>query len=164
VTATLDKPDGPNEPAEDLPLPTGRRGIGRRMLDAYLYGNQVVVTLLAFVLALIVGAVLIALADQATRDSLGYFFQDPGDTFSHAWHAISTGYSALFQGAIFDTDSFYSNGGVPVLGPISDTLVNAAPLILGGLAVTVAFRTGLFNIGVQGQIIIGAIFAAYVGF
>jgi simple sugar transport system permease protein len=48
--------------------------------------------------------------------------------------------------------------------PISNTLLNATPLILGGLAVGLAFRTGLFNIGVQGQMIIGAVFAGYVGF
>jgi simple sugar transport system permease protein len=165
MTVIVDETGGPASPSEDLPQPDhDRRGLGRRLLDAYLYGNQIVVTLLAFILALVVGAILIALADQATRDSLGYFFQQPSDTFSNAWDAISNGYSALFQGAIFDTDSLYSDGGVPVFGPLSDTLVNAAPLILGGLAVTVAFRTGLFNIGVQGQIIIGAIFAGYVGF
>jgi simple sugar transport system permease protein len=43
-------------------------------------------------------------------------------------------------------------------------LVNAAPLILGGLSVALAFRAGLFNIGVQGQLIMGAIAAGYVGF
>ncbi len=41
---------------------------------------------------------------------------------------------------------------------------NATPLILGGLSVGLAFRAGLFNIGGQGQIIMGAIFAGYVGF
>ena len=35
---------------------------------------------------------------------------------------------------------------------------------MGGLAVAVAFRAGLFNIGVQGQLIVGAICAGYVGF
>ena len=42
--------------------------------------------------------------------------------------------------------------------------MNATPLIVGGLSVGLAFRAGLFNIGGQGQIIIGAIFAGYVGF
>ncbi|MGH8963111.1 MAG: ABC transporter permease, partial [Jatrophihabitantaceae bacterium] len=149
---------------ENLPTPQGKRGLGRRMLDAYLYGNTIVVTALAFVCALVFGALLIAASDTATRKSLGYFGQHPGDTFSHAWSAISAGYSALFRGSIFNTDSLYSNGGVSVLGPLSDTLVNAAPLILGGLAVAVAFRAGLFNIGVQGQLIMGAICAGYVGF
>ena len=163
TAATATEPGAPG-PEEPLGPPPGHRGIGRRLLDAYLYGNTFVVTALAFVCALVFGAILIALADDATRSSLGYFFQHPTDTFSNAWNAISAGYSALFRGAIFNTDSLYSNGGVPVFGPISDTLVNAAPLILGGLSVAVAFRSGLFNIGVQGQLIIGAIAAGYVGF
>jgi simple sugar transport system permease protein len=48
--------------------------------------------------------------------------------------------------------------------PISETLFNATPLILVGLSVGLAFRTGLFNIGGQGQIILGAMAAGYVGF
>jgi simple sugar transport system permease protein len=150
--------------APDAPPPQQRRGWGPRLVNAYLYGNTAVVTALAFVCAIVFGAILIAIADDATRASLGYFFQHPTDTFSNAWRAISAGYSALFRGAIFNTDSLYSNGGVAVFGPISDTLVNAAPLILGGLSVAVAFRAGLFNIGVQGQLIMGAILAGYVGF
>jgi simple sugar transport system permease protein len=161
-TETLATDENPPPPSD--PKSGGTRSIGRRLLNAYLYGNSAVVTFLAFVVALAFGAILIALADDPTRASLGYFFQDPTDTFSHAWAAISDGYSALFRGSIFNTDSLYSNGGVAVFGPISDTLVNAAPLILGGLAVAVAFRAGLFNIGVQGQLIMGAICAGYVGF
>ena len=161
MTASLEKPPPP--PAAE-PAPPRPPGWGRRLLNAYLYGNTAVVTALAFVCALVFGAILIAIADDATRASLGYFFQHPSDTFSNAWSAISGGYSALFRGAIFNTDSLYSNGGVPIFGPISDTLVNAAPLILGGLSVAVAFRAGLFNIGVQGQLIMGAIAAGYVGF
>jgi simple sugar transport system permease protein len=162
VTAGVSEP----VPVEKPPQTPGatRPPWWRRALDAYLYGNQAVVTILAFVVALVIGALLIAVADQGTRTSLGYFFQDPGDTFSNAWRAISDGYAALFRGSILNTDSLYSDGGVPVLDPISNTLVNAAPLILGGLAVGVAFRSGLFNIGVQGQLIMGAICAGFVGF
>ncbi|PZS37089.1 MAG: ABC transporter permease [Pseudonocardiales bacterium] len=113
---------------------------------------------------MVVGAILIVIADPPTRKAMGYFTAAPGDTFSRGWDAISSGYVALFKGSIFDPNSLYSNGGVPVFGPISETLVNAAPLILGGLAVGLAFRTGLFNIGVQGQLIMGAICAGYIGF
>jgi simple sugar transport system permease protein len=160
ATVTEDRPAG----AAPEPPSGGHRPWWRRALDAYLYGNQFVVIVLAFIVALVVGAILIAIADQATRNSLGYFFQHPSDTFSNGWNAISAGYSALFRGSILNTNSLYSNGGVPILDPISNTLLNAAPLILGGLAVAVAFRAGLFNIGVQGQLIMGAIFAGYVGF
>ncbi|HET6877090.1 MAG TPA: ABC transporter permease [Jatrophihabitans sp.] len=167
MTVVLDKNsgDGPSSPSGDEDLtPDGRRGFGRRMLDAYLYGNQIVVTFLAFLCALVVGSILIAIADPPTRKAMGYFFQHPSDTFDRAWQAIAAAYTALFRGSILNPASLYSNGGVAIFGPISDTLLNAAPLILGGLAVTVAFRAGLFNIGVQGQLIMGAIAAGYVGF
>ena len=163
MTVTVDKnPEPESTPDEDLPA--RRPSFGKRLLDYYLYGNQVVVTLLAFIVALVVGAFLIAVSDAPTRKSLGYFSSVPGDTFRNAWTAISGAYTALFRGSIFNPASLYSNGGVPVFGPISDTLLNAAPLIMGGLAVAVAFRAGLFNIGVQGQLIAGAICAGYVGF
>jgi general nucleoside transport system permease protein len=45
---------------------------------------------------------------------------------------------------------------------IGETLVEAAPLILAGLAVAVAFRLQVFNIGGEGQLYIGAICAAGV--
>jgi simple sugar transport system permease protein len=143
--------------------PERRKGWGRRLLDFYLYGNAIVVTVLAFFCALVVGAIFIVVADQGTRTSFSYFFAAPGDTFSNAWNAIAAGYGALFRGAIFDP-GLASRGVVGAFTPICNTLLNATPLILGGLAVAVAFRTGLFNIGVQGQMILGAIFAGYAGF
>lgn len=47
---------------------------------------------------------------------------------------------------------------------ISETLVSSIPLMLTGLAVAFAFRSGLFNIGAEGQLFMGAIFSAFVGF
>ena len=77
---------------------------------------------------------------------------------------VGDAYVALFQGAIFNP-TLAANGTLTgYLYPLSETLVNATPLIVGGLSVGLAFRAGLFNIGGQGQIIIGAIFAGYVGF
>src|SRR5919199_434177 len=46
---------------------------------------------------------------------------------------------------------------------IGRTVLNATPLIFTGLAVAVAFRAGLFNIGGEGQVFIGAITAAGLG-
>jgi simple sugar transport system permease protein len=46
---------------------------------------------------------------------------------------------------------------------IGRTLVNATPLVFTGLGVAVAFRAGLFNIGGEGQVFIGAITAAGLG-
>lgn len=46
---------------------------------------------------------------------------------------------------------------------IAETLLKTTPLIFTGLAVSVAFQAGLFNIGAEGQLLIGALAAAMVG-
>ncbi|MBP7908312.1 MAG: ABC transporter permease, partial [Proteocatella sp.] len=51
-------------------------------------------------------------------------------------------------------------GGAKGLG---DVLYFATPLILTGLSVGFAFKTGLFNIGAPGQFVLGSYFAVYVG-
>lgn len=45
----------------------------------------------------------------------------------------------------------------------SGTLVHATPLILSGLSVAIAFRAGVFNIGAEGQLLVGATLAAALG-
>jgi simple sugar transport system permease protein len=55
-------------------------------------------------------------------------------------------------------------GGMGNARAIGRTLEKATPLIFGGLAVALAFKGGLFNIGAQGQLLFGAIIAGYVGF
>lgn len=47
---------------------------------------------------------------------------------------------------------------------ISETIVAAIPLMLTGLSVAFAFRSGLFNIGAEGQFYMGAIISVWVGF
>jgi len=47
---------------------------------------------------------------------------------------------------------------------VASILYNATPLIFSGLAVGIGFRVGLFNIGVEGQYLIGAFFASWAGF
>src|SRR5207248_6411987 len=47
---------------------------------------------------------------------------------------------------------------------ISESLVWATPYIFGGLAVALAFKAGLFNIGVEGQIALGSLASVYVGY
>ncbi|GAE29506.1 monosaccharide ABC transport system [Halalkalibacter hemicellulosilyticusJCM 9152] len=61
------------------------------------------------------------------------------------------GYQALLRG-IF-SDPYY----------IGETIRSMTPLILAGLSVAFAFRTGLFNIGVEGQLIVGWLASVYVG-
>lgn len=47
---------------------------------------------------------------------------------------------------------------------IATTLAKTVPLILTGLATAISFRSGIFNIGGEGQLYLGAFAAAYVGF
>ncbi|MDQ2672567.1 MAG: ABC transporter permease [Actinomycetota bacterium] len=66
-------------------------------------------------------------------------------------HNPLAAYVALLQGAVGSPEA------------IGRTLLGATPLIFTGLAVAVAFRAGLFNIGGEGQLFIGAITAAWLG-
>ena len=46
---------------------------------------------------------------------------------------------------------------------IAETLVAATPLIFGGLAFAIAYQAGLFNIGIEGQLVVGGLAAGMVG-
>jgi general nucleoside transport system permease protein len=155
----------PPTPPPPGPDPAGGEPAGPALAirNIFTAENGALVTFLAIVLALVVGAILIVLSDQNAMSQLGYLFADPGAFFSTAWNDISGGYSALFRGAVFDPATV---SGTPAqfFNPIANTLEFASPLIFGGLAVSVAFRAGLFNIGGQGQLIAGAICSSYVAF
>jgi ABC-type uncharacterized transport system permease subunit len=131
---------------------------------AHREAHPLVVIALSFVTAIVVGGVLIAVTNQPTRKAAKHFFSSPGPTLSAAWHAVSSAYIALFEGAVVDPHTFGHGTVWHDFSPLSETLYNAAPLILVGLSVGLAFRTGLFNIGAQGQLILGAMAAGYVGF
>ncbi len=62
-----------------------------------------------------------------------------------------TAYWDLLAGSFGDFDA------------ITQTIVSATPLILAGLAVGIGFKAGLFNIGAQGQFLVGGVAAAGVG-
>ncbi len=66
-------------------------------------------------------------------------------------HEPVTAYRAMIEGAF--------NG----RRAIAETLIYTAPLLLGGLAFAVAYRASLFNIGIEGQLVIGGLAAGLVG-
>lgn len=65
---------------------------------------------------------------------------------------IARSYLALLQGSVGS------------LNAISETLTAATPLILAGLGLALGFRAGLFNIGAEGQILMGGMAAVVTGF
>jgi general nucleoside transport system permease protein len=66
--------------------------------------------------------------------------------------SVLDAYEGLFEGALGSPRAW------------AETLVQTTPYILAGLALTVGFRCGLFNIGAEGQFFIGALFAVFVGY
>jgi general nucleoside transport system permease protein len=109
-------------------------------------------TIAAVVLALLVGAVLIIFSTPRVIESLSYFFSYPWDFFKYAGLAVWDAYSALLSGSI----------GSP--GALVRTMERAAPLICAGLGVSLAFRAGMFNIGAQGQMLVGGMVGGWIGF
>jgi len=140
----------------------------RAILEAITTGSPTVVTILAIVAALVLGALIIAFSDTAVLHVWGSFFAEPGIAMSTAWDSVAASYSALFEGAIVNPHTIAAavHGGSvgAIFYPLSQTASQATPLILTGLAVALAFRAGLFNIGAASQWIGGAIVATYLGF
>ena len=170
-------PAPPSVPPGDTGESPGRPPFGRALLDAILQGNSVVVTILAIFTAMVLGGLLIAFTNSAVLHAWGSFFSDPGTAIGLAWDAAIGAYVAMFEGAIFNPHTVaalfqqkslataFSDGTVSaVSSPLSETAVNATPLILAGLSVAIAFRAGLFNIGSTSQFIGGAMVATWLGF
>ena len=126
-----------------------------------IFTGNGIVTILAVLLALILGGLLIASTDKVVAATSSYFFARPTDFLSAVWSAATSSYVALFQGAVFNPRA---SGVAGQFAPLMETLTIATPLITAGLGVALAFRAGLFNIGAQGQIIMAGILAAWVGF
>lgn len=110
--------------------------------------RSLILPTLAVITALIIGAVIIAFSDI---DALRLLFTDPGEALGDMVSEVATAYAALFRGAVGSINA------------VSETLFAATPLLLAGLGIALGFHAGLFNIGAQGQMLIGGITATYVG-
>jgi simple sugar transport system permease protein len=112
-------------------------------MAAYIRGGGVVVPVLTALLAFLLGGVAVLLVGK-----------DPISTYEAIWRG--TGLQWIFP---------WTTGEDRELAALNlqQTLIITTPLILTGLAVAFAFRAGLFNIGGQGQYIVGSIAAVWVG-
>ena len=130
----------------------------------------VVLPLLAVFTALAIGALLIIATNKETLHAWNTFFREPGPAISTSWRVVRDTYYALFAGALGSPSriaSAFRSGHIKdvreALYPLSETVVTATPLIFVGLSVALGFRAGLFNIGAEGQMNVGAIVGAAVG-
>lgn len=130
--------------------------------------SMVLIPLLAVFTGLVIGAIFIVLTSEEVYAGFGSSF---GDGMYAIWDVITTSYGALFSGSLGDPvriiTALQSGDALEIrraVNPILESLVTSVPYIFGGLAVALGFRSGVFNIGAEGQIFLGAIAAAWVGF
>ena len=130
---------------------------------------------LAVLTGLVIGAIVIAVTDAAVVAAYRNFLRAPGAALTATWRAVATAYGALLHGSLGSPkemvqaiQSYLSTGDntsmVRAFYPLTESLVAATPYIFGGLAVALGFHCNLFNIGAEGQIGIGALAAAWIGY
>ncbi len=165
--ASLNKPSASkNSPAGK---PEERKRTGSKFFQTLL------VPFLAILTGFIIGAVVIALSNDAVIASYRNLFHDPGTALAATWNAISVAYGSLFYGSFGSVSeiyhgiqSYYSTGDskafLLAIYPFTESLTTVTPYILAGLAVAVGFKCGLFNIGAEGQFGVGAFASAFVGY
>jgi simple sugar transport system permease protein len=107
--------------------------------------------------------VVIALTDF---DNLQHIGTDPLGTLVGAVKGVLAAYGAMLAGAFGDPSRILtalqtgnSTDIARAIRPLTETLVSSTPLILTGLAVAISFRAGMFNIGGDGQLLVGALAA-----
>lgn len=148
----------PQTPPTEEPTPsTNRWSTALREIGT----SNATVVVFAILGALLLAAVLIAAANAEVQRTASYIFARPTDFLKAVWDAVAGAYGSLFRGAIYDANAptFARQ-----LKPITETLTSATPLIFAGLGLGIGFRSGIFNIGAQGQVVLGAIVSAYFGF
>jgi len=153
MTERNDRPEDEDAPGERDPETKSDLRDSRTFRDITGIGSRIraalLVPALALVSALLIGGFIIAISDV---DLLRLWGDDAGKAFSETMALVGRSYRALYDGSI---GSFNA---------VSETLFAATPLILAGLAVAVGFQAGLFNIGAEGQMLIGGMLGLYIGF
>jgi simple sugar transport system permease protein len=130
-------------------------------LAIYQRAGGIVTPLLTAILAFFVGGVVVAATGH-----------NPWTTYKEIFNG--TGLSWFFQVGSYDIGLPFSDARVWFPWNVNDveseaaynlqqTLLIAVPLVFTGLAVAFAFRCGMFNIGGQGQYIVGAMVSVWVG-
>lgn len=115
--------------------------------------QELLIPSLAVISGLIIGAIIIAVSGASVSDAYGALFRGSFGSLSELLAGIksytATGDQTELLKAIY---------------PFTESLVAATPYILAGLSVAIGFRCGLFNIGAEGQLLIGSLCAVFVGY
>jgi ABC-type uncharacterized transport system permease subunit len=127
----------PEAPGEGAPMTVAGR------LSGYLRGGGIVTPLLTALLAFAVGGLVVALTGKDPIETYRAIFDGTGLNWFFPWISADDRTVAALN--------------------LQQTLIVTTPLILTGLAVAFAFRCGLFNIGGQGQYLVGSYMAVWLG-
>ena len=147
-------------------VPTARRRWWRPNTQ-----SPITVTAFAMVLGLVVGALVIITTTPAVLDAWRGIFHSGGGFF-HALKVtgdnVGAAYRSMFTGAIVNPATLWHSittgqNWEGTLTPLSETFTYATPLIITSLGVGIGFQTGLFNIGANGQAVLGGITGAMFG-
>ena len=157
-----------------LALTSTRRG-GWPWMKAWLGARirALAVPALSVLTALLIGGLVLMFTDQEVYKALGE--GNIGEALLVGLANLARAYGALYEGALGNPIKILQGlvawlGGEgirPLLSALrgsSDSLVQSVPYVFAGLAVALGFRAGLFNIGAEGQIGVGWLVAAVVGF
>lgn len=148
---------------EELAPDKGKKGSWFRSA-----ARSMVVPVLAVITGLVFSGIFIFLT---TTEVYSTWSQSPLLAVQYGIQAIFQAYGALLHGSLGNPakilSALQSGNGTAIKNafyPLSESLVTSTPYIFAGLAVALGFRAGLFNIGAEGQIFVGAIFSAYIGY
>jgi simple sugar transport system permease protein len=134
--------------------------LSQRFRGAMRYGRNIewIVRLGGLVIGPLLAAFLLA---QAGFDGV----------FVGAVRSALAAYRSMFEGALGNPAAILAalqsgsfGGVVEAFNPLSESLVTAAPYVFSGLSVAVGLRCGLFNIGAEGQLFVGAICSVVTGY
>lgn len=130
--------------------------------------STILVPVLAVISGLILGGVIIVVTSESVYAAFGQSFWQG---LQAAWGEVYLAYSSLFAGSIGEPGrmitALQSGDALEIrraFNPFLESLVASTPYIFAGLAVALGFRSGLFNIGAEGQLFMGAIFAVFIGY
>jgi simple sugar transport system permease protein len=130
--------------------------------------NSISIPLLAIFSGLVLGGILIALTSEAVWTA---WAQSPWEAVKTAVFEVRVAYTALFSGSLGNPAEIVNaiRDGSPeevrrAFNPFLESLTASTPFIFASLAVALGFRSGLFNIGAEGQLFMGAIFSVFVGY
>ncbi len=157
------------KPLSPPPEQAGQQAGWRAVLNALL------LPFLAIITALALSSVFIIISDTELLNLWRDFFNAPSIALAASGEKLKMAYGALISGGLGDPARIWEGlrlwietgnkeAFIASLEGIDRTLVYSTPYIFAGLAVALGFRCGLFNIGVEGQLFVGAMAATYVGY